>query len=57
MLFDSFDRACLAMQDESARQSGNGNVLESAAFEGSNHNGAKMVDLWNGPDRQRYGPK
>ena len=30
ILFDSFDNA---MQDKSARQCGNGKVLESAAFE------------------------
>ena len=44
MLFDIFDQA---KQDESARQHGNGKVLESATFEFENHIGAKMVDVWN----------
>ena len=42
MLFDIFDQA---KQDESARQRGNGKVLESATFELENHIGAKMVDV------------
>ena len=42
MLFDIFDQA---KQDESARQRGNGKVLESATFEFENHIGAKMVDV------------
>ena len=41
MLFDIFDQA---KQDESARQRGNGKVLESATFEFENHIGAKMAD-------------
>ena len=44
MFFDIFDHA---KQDESARQRGNGKVLESATFEFENHIGAKMVDVWN----------
>ena len=42
MFFDIFDHA---KQDESARQCGNGKVLESATFEFENHLGAKMVDV------------